>query len=170
MTVLALNPLGDRQNEPRSVLPVAMLRHWLQGRWALLFSHPGDFASYGFEADRWLVQVKEACCAAQVALLELARVRDGLHTWVADAGGTALKVRWSDVHRLSGAVRASERRLVSTVLAATTRFVLVLDESVAPRRTYAYLENACVPSPIEMACMVQRLRKQTCLESRLQRL
>ena len=33
------------------------LHRWLGGRWSLLFSHPEDFASHGFEADRWVVSV-----------------------------------------------------------------------------------------------------------------
>lgn len=32
---------------PEGTLPAAALRRWLHGRWALLFSHPDDFAGAG---------------------------------------------------------------------------------------------------------------------------
>lgn len=163
VTVFALHALGYRSsNEPRRTLPVAMVRRWLQGRWALLFSHPDDFASDGFEADRWLMQVEQAIRSAHIAVLGLARPHEDGESWVAQVGGAPVALRWADLRRLSGPMRTPERRLVSAVLAATTRFVLVLDDSLVLRRSYAYVDRACVPSPIELAWMAHCLRKQTC--------
>jgi len=67
-----------------SPLTAAALRRWLHGRWALLFSHADDFASYGFESDRWLVHVQEAFAAADVRPLALADRQEAGWT---DVGG-----------------------------------------------------------------------------------
>ncbi len=59
---LAALKYGVWQVEPHieQAVGIASLRGWLHGSWGLLFSHADDFASYGFEADRWL-----CACAAE---------------------------------------------------------------------------------------------------------
>ncbi|MGH8188902.1 MAG: hypothetical protein ACREUC_20260 [Steroidobacteraceae bacterium] len=70
----------------RTPLPIASLRRWLHGQWALVFSHPDDFASYGFESDRWLVHVREAFAATGVRPLALAATATSLAAdWITDA-------------------------------------------------------------------------------------
>ncbi len=142
-------------------LTVATLRDWLQGRWALLFSHPHDFASYGFEMDRWIVHVQETFAAARVSALALAKGDDLEGTWVEVIGGAQLAIRWSDAHRIGGVMQARERTLVSTVINQQSRFVLIADESLRPRRTYAYSACDRLASPIELAWMAQRLRERS---------
>jgi len=80
-----------------SPLPAAAVRRWLHGRWALLFSHPDDFASYGFESDRWLVHVQEAFNSADIRPLALA----GLHAagWVTEVGGCTTTPALEEIQR-----------------------------------------------------------------------
>lgn len=157
MAALALRYPVTPSNE---VLSVATLRDWLHGRWALLFSHPDDFASYGFEMDRWLVHVEKAFADASISPLSIAG-KDGAETsWVSEAGGGTVSIRWSDAHRAGGAMRHRERSLISTVLAQTGRFVLILDESLRPRLTYSYSPGDSLPSPIDLGWMAHRIRER----------
>jgi alkyl hydroperoxide reductase subunit AhpC len=143
-------------------LTVATLRDWLQGRWGLLFSHPHDFASYGFEMDRWLVHTQQALAASRVAALAIANGSDAPQSsWINEIGGADIVIRWSDAHRIGGVMQARERSLISTVINQTTRFVLVIDESLRPRRTYAYSPTDRLASPIELAWMTHRLRERS---------
>ena len=68
----ALKLLTFGRDVPEGLLAAPALRRWLHGRWALLFSHPDDFAAYGFESDRWLVHVQEAFAATDIRPLALA--------------------------------------------------------------------------------------------------
>lgn len=143
---------------------IASLRGWLHGSWGLLFSHADDFASYGFEADRWLVHVRDAFESAAVRPIALMSCdkeyfdEDLLQTWIADVDGGALALRRADVRRLSARLQERERTLFSAIVSATARFVMIVDESLHLRRTFAYSPGDRLPSPIELATMAARLR------------
>lgn len=142
------------------LLTVATLRDWMQGRWALLFSHADDFASDGFEMDRWLVHVGQAFATAGLSPVVIANDGDARNSWVTRVGGAAMIIRWSDAHRAGGSMCTRERSLVSTVLGQTTRFVFVVDESLRPRLTYAYSPGDRLPSPIDLVWMAHRSRNR----------
>lgn len=142
------------------LLTVATLRDWMQGRWALLFSHADDFASDGFEMDRWLVHVGQAFATAGLSAIVIAKDGGARSSWVTRVGGAAMIIRWSDAHRAGGSMCTRERSLVSTVLGQTTRFVLVVDESLDPRLTYAYSPGDRLPSPIDLVWMAHRSRNR----------
>jgi len=111
-------------------------------QWALLFSHPDDFASYGFEADRWLVHVREAFAATGVRPLALAATAgSSTADWVTQVGGSSC-----------AGLRAA--------IADGRRFVITLDDSWRPRRTFFYTRRDRLPSPMDLAVAAERLRRQ----------
>jgi hypothetical protein len=125
---------------PDSPLPAAAVRRWLHGRWALLFSHPDDFASYGFESDRWLVHVQEAFTANDIRPLAIA----GRHEagWITEVGGRTTTLAFDEIQR-------------------DARFVLTLDASVRLRRTFVYTRHDKLPSPIDLAQLSRTVRRDT---------
>lgn len=118
-------------------LPLFLLRRWLRGRWALLFSHPDDFAHHGFEADRWIEQVKQTFQAESIAALAVGPRAAGDHAgWIVASGGCFISQRTFD-----SIVDCRPER----------RFVMVLDGALQLRRTFLYSGADAVPSPIGLA-------------------
>jgi len=130
-------------------LPRFLLKKWLRGRWALVFSHPDDFANYGFEADRWIDHVKEAFDADSIAAIAISTRAPGDHAgWITAVGGCFISQRTFDsiVHR------SSEAECVSAYHKSGRRFVMVLDSELQLRRTFLYSGTDRVPSAIGLAC------------------
>jgi hypothetical protein len=135
--------LALKFDDARTPLPRTALRRWLHGEWALLFSHPDDFASYGFEADRWLVHVREAFEATGIRPLALAGRETSLASdWITAAGGCAA----GPIDELA--------------LDHGRRFVITLDDSLRARRTFYYTLQDRLPSPMDLALAAARLRGQ----------
>jgi alkyl hydroperoxide reductase subunit AhpC len=129
-------------------LPRFLLRKWLRDRWALLFSHPDDFANYGFESDRWVDQVKEAFEADSVAALGISTRAPGDHAgWITAVGGSLIS------HRTFESIldHGGGSECASTYRNSARRFVMVLDGALQIRRTFLYSGAARVPSPIGLA-------------------
>lgn len=125
-------------------LPRFLLRRWLRGRWALLFSHPDDFANYGFEADRWIGQVKAAFDADSIAALAVNTRAPGDNSgWITAVGGCFISQRTFE----SIVPDCSERR-----------FVMVLDDSLQLRRSFLYSDVDRVPSPIGLVSLAASCR------------
>jgi hypothetical protein len=141
-------------------LPVTALRRWLRGNWALLFSHADDFASYGFEADRWLVHVEEAFAAANVRPLFVASPGDQGAGWLSEIGGFAADLRSNEMRRYPVARGTNEYALLNAVGSATSRFVMILDDSLRLRRTFAYTIQDRLPSLIDLVGVAARVRTQ----------
>jgi hypothetical protein len=119
-------------------LPRFLLKKWLRDRWALVFSHPDDFANYGFEADRWIDQVKEAFDADAIAAVAISTRGPGDKAgWIPAVGGCFI----------------SPRTFESIVLDCRPerRFVMVLDDALQLRRTFLYSHTDRLPSPIGLA-------------------
>lgn len=150
---------GHRTQSMSWSLAPFVLKRWLRGRWAVLFSHPDDFANYGFEADRWIAQVKEAFHAESVAALAVSpRAAGDDAGWIAAVGGCSISPRTFDsvvVHSGALAHRNPERRCV-----------LILDDELRVRRTFVYEGTGRVPSPIGLASLAAACRVRALSEER----
>ena len=137
-------------------LPAIALRRWLHGRWALLFSHPDDFAAYGFESDRWLVHVGEAFAATDIRPLAFA----GRHEtgWVTDVGGCTTALSLDEIQRYPVARDSREESLRNAAFESSSRFVMTLDAALRLRRTFVYTKQDRLPSPMDLAVLAKGLR------------
>jgi hypothetical protein len=137
-------------------LPAVALRRWLHGRWALLFSHPDDFAAYGFESDRWLVHVEEAFAATDIRPLALARRHET--GWVTAVGGCTTALGLDEIQRYPVARDSREEALRAAAFESSTRFVMTLDAALRLRRTFVYTQQDRLPSPMDLAVLAKSLR------------
>jgi hypothetical protein len=161
MAMLALKTDWTLIDRPPALVISSSLRHWLAGDWALLFSHPDDFGSYDFESDRWRIVLTQAFAAARIRPLALASRKSSGDCWVPEAGG-ALVVPELRPLRASRRVLHFEphvRELRNAIAQATTRFAMIIDDSLRLRRTFAYTARDRVPSPLDLAIMARQLRK-----------
>jgi hypothetical protein len=153
MTYAALKYDASAHDSP---LPTVAVRRWLHGRWALLFSHPDDFACYGFESDRWLVHVQEAFAASDIRPLALA----GRHEagWVTAVGGCTTTLALDEIQRYPVARDSREEALRCTAFGPGARFVMTLDGSLRLRRTFIYTQRDRLPSPMDLATLARAAR------------
>jgi hypothetical protein len=141
---------------PGSPLAAPALRRWLHGRWALLFSHADDFASYGFESDRWLVHVQEEFAAADVRPLALADRQEA--GWVTEVGGCTTTLALDEIQRYPVARDSREEQLRSAAFDQSARFVMTLDTGLRLRRTFVYTQRDRLPSPMDLAALAREVR------------
>lgn len=128
--------------------PSERLRRWLAGRWSLLFSHPEDFAAYGFEADRWV-----SCLRDELERLDLGVVGVGgndRRTWISQVGG-----------RFVASDEVDELLPTDWTVSPQEHFVTLFDGALHARRTIVYSAGAEVPSPIELAQTAAGLRSRS---------
>ncbi len=140
------------------------LRKWLDGRWAILFSHPDDFVQYDFEFDRWLGIVGEAFARACIRPLALPRGSYPIDRgWISQlTGGTPVSLH----DRLDGRdpfdFRA--RRLQEEIAGVQKRFAMIIDGRLRPRSTHVYGVVERPPSPLDFLRHACRLRDEQARE------
>jgi alkyl hydroperoxide reductase subunit AhpC len=132
-----------------------LLREWLQGDWAMLFSHPIDFQYQGLENDRWLSILREEFCAREVRPLACTRSLSAL-----DAGWTSDLVEDHTLLRLGG-TDVVARRLREDLSSLSTRFVVIVDESLQRRGVLKYSAGRNSVSPLDLLASIDMLRRRS---------
>jgi hypothetical protein len=159
MTVLALSGGGLEACARRIADPTA-LGAWLADRWAILFSHPEDFAQEQLEIDRWVNVLSRSFDTRRVVPVALARAGSE-RGWLGDlaaldsgsAATLSLDARPGTPTNLSAAA------LRAQVARSGPRFAMVLDSSLRCRRTLSYRLPAELPSPLDLIGWAVALRK-----------
>jgi len=132
-----------------------LLREWLQGDWAMLFSHPIDFQYQGLETDRWLSILREEFCAREVRPLACKRSLSDLDaSWASDLveDHTLLRLGGTDV---------VARRLREDLSGLATRFVVIVDESLQRRGLLKYSAGRNSVSPLDLLASIDMLRRRS---------
>lgn len=139
-----------------------VLRDWLSGDWALLFSHPDDFQYRGLEDDRWLEILLDEFRARGVRPLACARTAAD-----ADVGWVSQLICDQRFVRLGGDTQANEevvdlsaRTLRADILSLPSRFVLIVDELLKRRGVLKYHASNSQVSPLDLLASVRALRRK----------
>ncbi len=135
-----------------------LLRDWLGGDWALLFSHPADFQDQGLERDRWLEILRDE--------FRVRGVRPVACSQTADAGAGADDSRAGELisdYRLlrlqsaaadDSVVDLPARNLRADILGLPPRFVLIIDESLTRRGVLKYSAGRSSVSPLDLLASI----------------
>jgi hypothetical protein len=142
---------------------MSSLRPWLRGHWAMLFSHADDFACHDLESDRWLVVLGQMLGSAHVRPLALESRAEshrdsGSGSWVTQVGGASVTVATEEPRVRLRLIDLQACALRDSVLRLSSRFVMIIDEALRPRRTFAYAAGDRLPSPLDLAALAGKLR------------
>lgn len=163
MTSLGL-PNSRLELSTERIYDAASLRAWLADRWAILFSHPEDFAQEQLETDRWVSILSRSFGTSRVASVALARNgSDPAQGWLGHLA--ALDRGWAAVLRLEPPLSGVPADLCGGALRvhiarSGSRFATIIDPSLRCRRTLSYGLPAELPSPFDLIGWAVALRKR----------
>jgi hypothetical protein len=135
------------------------LLNWLASRWAMVFSHPQDFAQLDLESDRWLCVVGNALSAAHIAAVRVLCGDVRYASWTEQLdGANAFLTLDGCRQRAAEEIRATIDVLHRATTRAASRFVMIVDESLIVRRTLSYAPGATLPSVLDLIAATAKLR------------
>jgi hypothetical protein len=138
-----------------------LLRDWLAGDWALLFSHPADFQDQGLEHDRWLEILRDEFRARSVKPIACRRpagVPDG--SWVGELICDYSLLRLESDRSQDGVIDIAARQLRAEILDSPPRFVLIVDESLNRRGVLKYSAGRSTVSPLDLLASIDAFRRR----------
>lgn len=162
MTVFAL-PASRPQAPATRVSDAASLRAWLRDRWAILLSHPEDFAQEQLEVDRWVSVLSRSFDACGVAPVALERPgRESRQGWLGrlgalDHGAAAVLALEASPGTLTDFATGALRALIAR---SGSRFAMVIDPDLRCRRALSYRLPVGLPSPLDLIGWAAALRKR----------
>lgn len=137
MTILWI--AGSQPFEPPSHTPVFALHDWLQGHWAMLFSHPDDFAPHASTPHGFMACLADEFRRARTKPLALIqRLQQSVPTsWLhhATSDRSLIVVRHAPAAQV---VDFAARVLELKIAQLTQPFVLILDHAGRCRSTISY--------------------------------
>jgi alkyl hydroperoxide reductase subunit AhpC len=136
------------------------LRMWLRNDWAILFSHPEDFATGDLESDRWLTILRRSFadhCVRPIALAAASQQAD--QSWIAQVNNDVATVSLNDSFGdWTQPLDPHARGLREAIARMQHRFVMIIDAKLKPRRTYSYQDRTRLPSPLDFVGWVRVIR------------
>lgn len=151
------------ENSKKRICDTALLRASLAPRWAILFSHPDDFAQQHLESDRWVSILARSFSARGVVPVALARPgsnpEQGWLGQLAALDGESVAVLTLDDPSVALA-DLPESAFRAQIARSGPRFAMILDSSLRCRRTLSYSSLVDLPSPLELIGWAVALRRR----------
>jgi alkyl hydroperoxide reductase subunit AhpC len=142
-----------------------LLRDWLDGDWALLFSHPADFQDRGLERDRWLQILRDEFRVRGVRPVACSQSADsGVgadDSWAGELICDYRLLRLQSAAAGDSVIDLPARNLRADILGLPPRFVLIVDESLTRRGVLKYSAGRSSVSPLDLLASIDAFRRSS---------